>query len=176
MAFTTPATFVANDVLTAAQLNTYLRDNVAWLATDSPSARVYHDANQSLNNTTETALSFNSERFDNASVHSTSSNTSRLTIPSGGGGKYLIGGAIVYEGNATGVRGCHMRLNATTDWSQSVLNAASSGATQFTVTTAVTTSAADYWTMIGYQSSGGALNVTTNAKYSPEFFCFWFRT
>lgn len=39
---------------------------------------------------TQYQLSFNTEDFDSDGFHSTSSNTSRITIPTGKGGKYLI--------------------------------------------------------------------------------------
>ena len=86
MAFTTPATAVAATALTASFLNVNVRDNIAWMATDSPSCNVYNNANISIATGTNTALTFNSERYDNAAMHSTSSNTQRITAPTGGGG------------------------------------------------------------------------------------------
>lgn len=41
-----------------------------------------------------TVITFDGEAFDTDAFHSTSVNTSRITIPAGMGGKYLIGGAI----------------------------------------------------------------------------------
>ena len=116
MAFTTPATAVAGTILTAAWLNTYVRDNVAWLATDSPSCRAYNAPGQSLPAAVGTSLTFNSERYDNAAMHSTSSNTARITVPTGGGGKYLVGGYTLVPGQATpgNYHGHAIQLNATT--------------------------------------------------------------
>lgn len=51
-------------------------------------ARVYHSANQSLTANVTLTLVFNSEKFDSDLYHNTSTNNSRLTIPSTG--YYLI--------------------------------------------------------------------------------------
>lgn len=52
-------------------------------------AKAYNSTTQNINNTTA-ALTFNSEEFDTDGFHDTGSNTSRMTIPTGKGGKYLL--------------------------------------------------------------------------------------
>jgi hypothetical protein len=52
-------------------------------------AKAYNSATQTVNNTTA-SLTLDSEEFDTDGFHSTSSNTERMTIPAGMGGKYLI--------------------------------------------------------------------------------------
>lgn len=47
-------------------------------------------ADQSTTGGTDTAITFNTEDFDTDAFHSTTSNTSRITIPAGLGGKYLF--------------------------------------------------------------------------------------
>ena len=51
-----------------------------------------YTSNQSINWTTNVAqvITMGSEEFDTDGFHSTSTNTSRITIPSGKGGKYLL--------------------------------------------------------------------------------------
>src|SRR4051794_16526480 len=49
-----------------------------------PSCAVYNDAAQSIPDGALTALTFNTEHFDTDSIHSTSSNTSRLTCQTAG--------------------------------------------------------------------------------------------
>ena len=49
-------------------------------------------------------MTWDSEDFDTDGFHSTSSNTSRITIPSGKGGKYLLVAQTTFASNATGVR------------------------------------------------------------------------
>ena len=66
----------------------------------------------SLNNTTTqtvtspgyTAITWSTELFDTDGYHSTSSNTSRITIPSGKGGYYQVNGSIRWDDNTTGSR------------------------------------------------------------------------
>jgi hypothetical protein len=73
-------------------------------------ASVYNSgSSQSIPNATETTVVFNSEYFDTDSYHSTSTNTGRLTIPTGKNGKYLIIGRVWFDVSATGYR--EMRLN-----------------------------------------------------------------
>lgn len=177
MAFTTPATAVAGTALTAAWLNTYVRDNLAWMATDSPACRAYNNANISIGNSSDTAVTMNSERFDNAAMHSTSSNTSRITVPTGGGGKYLMGSLMEFAANATGERGNHLRVNATTFVSKQV-QTNSGGIINWTSsnTSVYALSAADYIECYVFQNSGGNLNLAASGNWSPEVWMFWIRT
>lgn len=178
MAYTTPATFVAGNVLTAAQLNTNVRDNVAWIATDSPACRAYNSANIShASSGVEQVVTCNSERFDNATIHSTSSNTSRLTVPSGAGGKYIFGGGLAWASSASGTyRQSIIKLNAATYIGIQTLAPSASHFSSATIAGVYALAAADYIELWGNQDSGGALNMTVNANYSPEVWMFWFRT
>jgi hypothetical protein len=56
----------------------------------------YLDVDEVRNNTT-TLITWNQEEFDTDAYHSTSSNTSRITIPAGKAGKYLISGFILFH-------------------------------------------------------------------------------
>ena len=55
-----------------------------------PGCRVYNSAAQSVGNGADVALTFNSERWDDAQIHDTSTNTSRLDAPETG--RYVISG------------------------------------------------------------------------------------
>lgn len=68
-------------------------------------------ANQSIANNTGTAITFDQENFDTDGFHSTSTNTSRITIPSGKAGYYLITGTLSYAANSTGGRWCFVKKN-----------------------------------------------------------------
>lgn len=175
MAFSTPATSVAGTALTAAYLNTYVRDNIAWLATDSPACRAYNSAAISIPDSVFTAATYNSERFDNAAVHSTSSNTGRLTVPTGGAGKYLVG-AVGQFGALLGNMATEFRINGSTIIAY-VQQYASASTTQGQAPLSpYALSAADYVECLYFQSSGAPLNLLSASAYTPEFFCFWFRT
>lgn len=177
MAWTTPKTWAVADVLTAANLNAYVRDNSKWLGTDKPHCRVRNSAN--ISHTTSgayQALTFNSERVDVGAMHDTVSNTSRLTVPSGGGGFYAIGGCIEFDGNATGRRGIQILLNGATIIAQH--EAANIGVFNhpLTISTTYQLAAGDYVELLGKQSSGGTLNMLATSAYSPEFYAHWIST
>jgi hypothetical protein len=177
MAYTTPITFVAAAVLTAAQLNTNLRDNIAWMATDSPTCRVYNSAALSIVSGSSVALTFNSERFDNAAMHSTSTNTGRITIPTGGGGKYLIGCVIEWNAAAGGNYRDNRIRNGGTTFHAGVTVGPIGGAGSPLAAPVGTWNytAADYAEVVVAQDSGGNININS-ADGSPEFWAVWTRT
>lgn len=88
-----------------------------WAAAGSAfvGCSLYDTANQSTTGGTDTAITFNSEAFDTDSFHSTVSNTSRITIPAGLGGKYLFAFNITDtgQGTATNYSGPSLRKNGT---------------------------------------------------------------
>jgi hypothetical protein len=130
-------------------------------------ARVYNDANISINNDTTTTLTYNSERFDDDTIHSTASNTGRLTCVHAG--TYLITANVCFAANATGCRMVLFLLNGATEIARHRVSAASAGATVLSLTTTYKLAATDYVQCRGYQNSGGALNVEYQANYSPTF-------
>lgn len=153
-----------------------MRDNIKWLGTDKPHCRVRNSAN--ISHTTSgsyQALTFNSERVDVGAMHDTSSNTSRLTVPTGGGGFYEIGGCIEFESSATGRRGVQIRLNGATVIGRIEVSAFANDQA-VSVSTSYQLSAGDYVELMGLQSSGGALNMLATSAYSPEFYAHWIST
>ncbi len=181
MAYTTPATAVAGTALTAAFLNTNLRDNIAWMATDSPACRAYNTTSQSISNAAAVpgaAVTFDSERFDNAAIHSTSVNTSRFTVPSGAGGKYIMGVGSSWTASAGGnYRQVRLELNgAATHIGVDTRNGSAGHLSESAWCTVYALSAADYFEMYARQDSGGALNLLVQANSSNEAWMFWTRT
>ena len=57
---------------------------------------------QTIPNNTATILTFTTETFDTDTFHNNSSDTSRITIPAGKGGYYLVLGTGYWATNATG--------------------------------------------------------------------------
>jgi len=143
--------------------------DLAPLILRSGGARVYNSTNVShATSGTNQAVTFNTERYDDAEYHSTSSNTSRLTIAQPG--RYRVGGCLAFAANATGVRYAQLRVNGTTYIAiQGSVSMGGAVATILTVETDYEFAAADYVELVGYQDSGGALNMTASANYSPEF-------
>ena len=133
-----------------------------------PMVRVYHSSNQSIANATYTAPSFNSERYDNNTMHDTVVDNSRLICKTAG--MYRITANVQWEANGTGIRGIYLNLNGTTVIAFEQIIAAS--ATLKTIQHISTTYALainDYVLAGVYQNSGGALLVEYAANYSPEF-------
>lgn len=132
-------------------------------------ARVYNSANISISDATFTDLTFNSERYDTNTIHSTSSNSNRITLPYAG--KWLIAGHVAFASNATGVRAVRLYKNGATELARQQSNAVVGFDTMISVSTADVFAVNDYVTLNVYQNSGGALNVLNAANYSPEFWC-----
>ena len=131
--------------------------------------RVYNNANISITASgTPQALTFNSERYDVYTMHSTSVNTSRLTAPRSG--VYSIFGHIEYASNTTGVRFATIQLDGTTDIAVASALALTGGyATHCSVATQYYLNANQYVELVALQTSGGALNVLATGNRSPEF-------
>lgn len=152
---------------------------IDYLATNKAHCRVYNSANISITTSgTPQALTFNSERYDVGACHSTSSNTSRLTAPTGEGGKYDIKGHTAWAANGTGVaRQSRIRVNGSTYIAMQNSNppSASTGG-EGSIATDYALAAGDYVELVVVQDSGGALNCTASANYSPEFSMKWWAT
>ena len=128
---------------------------------------VYQSAGQSMSNATSTVITFNSETYDTDAFHSTSSNTSRLTVPAGKAGYYLIFGQLAYPGNATGQRQAEILINASGGYAKNVqLNNGSSYITTPSFSTVLNLAVADYVELGGYQDSGIALTNQHGLQYT----------
>lgn len=177
MGFTTPRTYVAGEVHTAAHHNQFERDNIAWIATDSPACRAFNSSVISIGNAVESPLSLNSERFDNAGVHSTTTNLTRFVVPIGGSGKYIATGSTSWAPSSSGsYRAVSLRVNGTTRIAQMNTAPSANHGSDATIVAVYALSAGDYVEMCVTQDSGGGLNVNTVANYSPEASILWFRT
>lgn len=133
----------------------------------TPMARVYNNAVQSIADNTITTITFNSERFDTDSMHSTSVNTSRLTCNTAG--VYMIGAHIGIASNATGIRNVYIYLNGTTYIAINIAPAVNGDASIYSVSTLYELAATDYVELRVYQNSTGSLNTVQTGNYSPEF-------
>ena len=135
-------------------------------------AKVYKSANQSIPNATWTTLTFNSESFDTDGFHDTSSNTSRMTIPSGKGGKYLVQWQATWDPNATGSRNTKIILNGGTTVAYGTWSMALTGAGDSTIhanTAVLSLSVADYIEIQMGQGSGGNLDANGGANDGNTF-------
>ena len=129
-----------------------------WPLTDMPlikACRVRNSVAQSLANNTDTFLTFDTEDFDNDSMHSTASNTDRITIQTAG--LYFVLGHILFDTNATGVRKLSIYVNGALYEIQQV-SAGSAYETGLNVSAFRNCIATDYFQAQAFQNSGGALN------------------
>lgn len=174
MAYTTDRTWVAGEVVTAAYLNTYLRDNVKWLSTDKGMCRISNTVNQ--NHTTSgsaQSITFDTNTFDNASIHSTSSNTSRITVPTNHGGKWLVGGALGWAASALGnYRNSVVSHSAAGAIAKSLAPPSAATFSQTSVVALYSTAAATYFELQGEQDSGGTLAMLA-AAFSLQAWAIW---
>ena len=140
----------------------------------SPSAAAFagcsvsNSTNTSLSNNTNTAMPFNTEQFDTDSFHDTATNNTRVTIPAGKAGYYQINAYVNFNANATGTREVYLYKNASSFTSSvyAVFDPSVEAQTA-NVSAVVSAIVGDYFTLIGYQSSGGALlcNATLSMSY-----------
>lgn len=120
---------------------------------------VYNNGTQAINNDTTTNVTFDSEELDTGALHSTASNTDRITIPAGAGGIYLVIGRVSFAGNSTGYRQLRLVDTGTDIHIVNVTPVSATDATLVEISTIVSLSAGDYITMSAYQNSGGSLNI-----------------
>ena len=121
----------------------------------------------STSNGVETVLNFN-ETIDTNAFHSDVTNPSRVTIPAGYGGKYLLVAIMRYADNATGYRSIYFRKNGSA--APVVFIPTGSGfATVVTASSLQTAVATDYFEIAARQGSGGNLNVENDTIFSAIY-------
>ena len=130
-------------------------------------ARVFNSGNISIPNSSNTALTFNSERWDDNGLHSTVSNTSRLTAIVEG--RYLICAQTTWAASSSGNRNLSFQINGSGFPGLIANKPLSAGKSHYILCILTNLAADDYVEVIVFQDSGGALNVTVEANRSPEF-------
>jgi len=144
-----------------------VRDDLEFFI-DPPACAVKHSTTQSIATATTVALACNTEDFDNNAMHSTVTNNSRITIVTAG--RYEFATTLRYAFHATGSRLARFQVNAGTVYE--VMFVAASTATNDTTvvggTKKLTLVAGDYVETIGFQTSGGNLNVEV-LEFSAKF-------
>lgn len=134
-------------------------------------ASVYkNNTAQSVANATTVAATFDTEAFDTDSYHSTSSNTSRFTIPSGKDGKYLLLGRVTYVANSSGVRQGRLLKNGNLIAVNTDTTPGSGGGQNIEVSGIYSAVAGDYFEVAYWQNSGGSLNSEAGGEFYDAFF------
>lgn len=87
MSYTTPPTKASGESVTVANWNTHLKGNLDALY-EAPVCVVNNSAGTVTS--TSAVVPFATETFDTHSMHDTSTNNSRITVPAGAGGLYHV--------------------------------------------------------------------------------------
>lgn len=173
MAWTDVPTKQVGGTVTHTDWNTYVRDNLGALKVPAM-CRVYKSSSQSISNTTWTAITFNAERYDTAAMHSTVTNTDRITIPSGWSGVYELVFQCDFATSGSGAdRIGAINVNGASDLVRCRYPPQATFAHRIHVATSAYLTAGDYVTARVYQSSGGALTINATASSGPEFMAAW---
>jgi hypothetical protein len=169
-------TYVAGSVLTAASLNTNVRDpGIFFLST--PVCELRQTSAQSLTNGVPAAILFDTEDIDTDGMHSTASNTSRVTAVTAG--RYQFSGGGTFANNATGVRSVNWSLNGTANNGSPVqaINVGASSVPELAARTkTILMAVGQFVELVAAQSSGGALNTFVTAPDQPNLSCRWVGT
>jgi hypothetical protein len=145
-------------------------------AYNPPACRVYNSANISVNDNTVTLVTFNSERYDTDSMHSTSVDTSRITFTTAG--LYLVAfNGQLPAANDYSVAGAYIRLNGTTYIAMNSGGRALTGSSDLSigVTTVYKFAAADFVEVLVHQdnTANTARNLQAVSNLSPELAATW---
>jgi len=129
--------------------------------------RIYNSGALTISDASLTALTFDSERYDYDTMHSTSTNTNRITFTTAG--IYSFGANVRWDGNATGYRLVSIRLGGSTFIAGSTIQAESGANVQQQFVSGVYYfSATNYIEVMVFQNSTGSLDVTALGNISPE--------
>ena len=134
--------------------------------------RLVPNTGQAITNATFTALVYQTETFDTDGYHSTSTNTSRITIPAGKAGYYNITAGVFWPSNSSGVRQIQLEINGTTAIGRTVVVGTANGVESELFTTIYYLNVGDYVQSLVYQNSGSTL--TTEAAYDGNFFAAYY--
>jgi hypothetical protein len=167
----TTHTVAVGDKITAADENTYVRDATAFQIAP-PRLFVYQGTTGTTAGTSGTAalMLWDSEQWDTDSMHSTSTNTSRLNVVTSG--LYDVKASVFWAANATGFRELEIRKNSA--------GAVGSGTGIFKFRVPATATlggwvggsgevslvAGDYLECFALQTSGGSLATTVGAQFT----------
>lgn len=144
-----------------------------------PRVRAYQSAaTTSLTSGTVTAIGFDAEdaQFaDPQGLHSTTTNNSRFTVPSGWAGVYSYSGIVTFAGNATGARTVGVGINGVTPINGSENTEAPGNTTQTAVLIAdeVFLNVGDYLQLLAVQNSGSTLATVIALPFTSRFTVTW---
>jgi hypothetical protein len=139
-----------------------------WQHNQPDTCRVYNSANISITHNTLTVIDWDSERHDTNGMHSTSTNTSRITLQKGG--QYFIELSVLFaaESAPNSIKIARILLNGSTLLAGQVHRSVGGGSvTQIISCSAMPyLQASDYIEAQVFQNTGASLNLLTTADVS----------
>lgn len=163
--WTAPTTFVVGHIETADELNVVLRDNMNFLHAAKAAIVFLDAAPQSITTGgSGTAVLFDGETYDPWGTHSTSSNTSRLTVPASMAGVLRVTGHVQWEASATSYRVLSIRKNGTTTVAEVTQDAPAADEMAMSITALVVLATNDYVELMVQHFAGGTLDVNNGAE------------
>ncbi len=128
-------------------------------ATTDVSVRVFRSSNQTISNSTETAVLFNAEDYDTDDSHDNVTNSSRLVAPEDG--RYLVYATVDWESSSIGVRRMQLRKNSsdTKGFHDMRGEATGSSSNSQHVSVVVNLVAGDYMELILSHTSGSDMDI-----------------
>lgn len=162
MAWTAPRTWVVGEIVTAAMLNSNVRDNLLALR-DPPACAVRRVVSYSVPDSTSTNIDLDTEDTDTDGMWALSPQPTRITIQTTG--FYLFGAMVLFDGSSTGHR--QLWVDWTYNSGAGNVTAADTGRRAAWITTPVRLTvsagrylqAGDYLRLWVWQNAGGALLV-----------------
>lgn len=175
MGYTSPAAVVSGAVISKTTFGDVVKADLDFLA-NPPACRVFNNANQSVTDATETTVTFNSERFDTDSMHSTVTNTGRITFNTAG--LYVLAFCGLWTGAADySLVYCGFRLNGGSTFIALDTRLPTTFSANFpmNLSTIYKFAAGDYVEVRAYQdnTASAARNLTVVGNYSPEASATW---
>lgn len=145
-------------ILNAAYLSS-IYDSIENASVMGYGCSVFNSSQQTVSTSGAVAITFDTDSFDNGGLHSTSSNTSRVTISSSGAGYYLAIGSVSFAPSSQGYRQVDIRKNGSLilDSVTMPFNVAGSPTLRLQVQSYVSLSVGDYLEVLATQTSTGSL-------------------
>jgi len=122
-------------------------------------------ANQSIADTTLTALSLGAETYDVGDLHSNSTNPSRITVATGNTGLFVFNAQVVFAASNVGFRTLAIYKNGSKLCETKEFNPHATEQTTLNLNVHDVAAANDYYEAYVYQSSGGALDAIHTVSF-----------
>lgn len=158
-----------NQVLTA---DSTTATGLKWAtpASSSPTfvgCSIYNTTSFSIANNTATRITCNSEFFDTNGFHDTTTNTARITIPTGYAGKYLVNMGVTYDANGAGARVVTIYKNNASFVELFTMTGGSGGNQSPKASAVINLAVGDYIELFTTQTSGSTLTMYAREYEHP---------